>query len=94
LTTSSLTVETLRGCGWQASAVWRSADPEHEGLLLHSVYHWPNRWDHVPAGQKVACGESCMWGDYHVRELALYLQRVARDEPYLTFFNGIAGGAA
>jgi unsaturated chondroitin disaccharide hydrolase len=71
-----------------------SADPEHEGLLLHSVYHWPNRWDHVPAGQKVACGESCMWGDYHARELALYLRRVARNEPYLTFFNGIAGGSA
>src|SRR5205085_12613118 len=24
-------------------------DPAHQGLLLHSVYHWPNGWDHVPA---------------------------------------------
>jgi unsaturated chondroitin disaccharide hydrolase len=66
-----------------------SADRAHEGLLLHSIYHWPNRWDHVPVGRRVACGEASMWGDYHARELALYLQRVARDEPYLTFFSGI-----
>ena len=26
------------------------ADPDHEGLLLHSVYHRPNGWDYVPAG--------------------------------------------
>jgi unsaturated chondroitin disaccharide hydrolase len=64
-----------------------STDPGHQGLILHSVYHWPNRWDHVPAGRRVACGESSMWGDYHARELALYLQRVARDEPYLAFFS-------
>ena len=31
-------------------------------------------------------GESAMWGDYHFREAALYLQRVIRDEPYLTFW--------
>lgn len=73
------------------SAPYLSQDPAHEGLILHSVYHWPNRWDHVPAGRKVACGESSMWGDYHARELALYLQRVARDEPYLTFFAAVTG---
>jgi hypothetical protein len=28
-----------------------------------------------------------MWGDYHARELALYLQRLARDEPYYAFFG-------
>ncbi|MEE6258564.1 hypothetical protein [Plantactinospora sonchi] len=64
-----------------------STDPGHQGLILHSVYHRPNGWDHVPAGQRVPNGESSMWGDYHARELALYLQRVARDEPYLTFFG-------
>ena len=62
-----------------------STDPGHQGLILHSVYHWPNGWDHVPEGQAVACGESTMWGDYHARELALYLQRVHRGGPYLTF---------
>jgi hypothetical protein len=66
-----------------------STDPAHEGLLLHSVYHWPNRWDHVPAGRAVACGESSMWGDYHLRELALYLWRLAGDEPYLTFTSAV-----
>jgi unsaturated chondroitin disaccharide hydrolase len=70
-----------------------STDPGHQGLLLHTVYHWPNRWDHVPAGQRVACGESAMWGDYHLREVALYLQRILRDEPYLAFYQITGAGA-
>ena len=48
----------------------------HQGLLLHSVYHRPNGWDHVPSGRAVPCGESSMWGDYHLREAALYAQRL------------------
>jgi hypothetical protein len=64
-----------------------STDPEHQGLVLHSIYHRPNGWDHVPQGRKIPCGESSMWGDYHVREAALYVQRLARGEPYLTFFG-------
>lgn len=68
-----------------------STDPYHQGLLLHSVYHRPNGWDHVAPGQQVPNGESSMWGDYHARELALYLQRVAKDEPYHTFFGPPAG---
>jgi hypothetical protein len=64
-----------------------STDPGHQGLLLHSVYHRPNGWDHVPAGRQVPAGESCMWGDYHLRELALYLGRVARGGTYYTFFG-------
>ncbi len=69
-------------------AVPLAPTPTHQGLLLHSVYHRPNGWDHVPPGQQVPCGESSMWGDYHARELALYLQRVAANEPYYTFFGG------
>ncbi|GAA0954588.1 hypothetical protein Vau01_027460 [Virgisporangium aurantiacum] len=65
-----------------------NTDPEHQGLLLHSVYHHPNGWDHVRPGQRVPNGEACMWGDYHLREVALYVGRVARDEPYYTFFGG------
>jgi hypothetical protein len=65
-----------------------SRDPEHQGLLLHSVYHRPNGWDHVAPGQSVPNGESSMWGDYHLRELALYLGRVASGAPYYTFFGG------
>jgi hypothetical protein len=63
-----------------------SADAAHEGLLLHSVYHRPNGWDHIPAGRRIPCGESCLWGDYHLREAALYVQRLAENRPYLTFW--------
>lgn len=65
-----------------------STDANHQGLLLHSVYHRPNGWDYIPEGQKVPCGESSMWGDYHAREVALYLQRIIENKPYLTFFGG------
>jgi len=65
-----------------------SLDPGHEGLILHAVYHRPNGWDHIPAGRKVPCGESCLWGDYHARELALLLLGMARGDPYYTFFIG------
>jgi len=64
-----------------------STTSAHQGLLLHTVYHRPNGWDHIPPGRKIPCGEACMWGDYHLREAALHLQRVARNEPYLTFFG-------
>jgi hypothetical protein len=52
------------------------------------VYHWPNRWDHVPQGASVPRGESSQWGDYHAREAALYVMRLAEDGRYLTFFAG------
>lgn len=64
-----------------------STSPKHQGLLLHSVYHRPNGWDHIADGQKVPNGESSMWGDYHLRELALLLRREATGGPYLTFFG-------
>ena len=64
-----------------------SVNTKHQGLLLHSVYHRPNGWDHIPTGQKVPNGESSMWGDYHLRELALLLWREARDETYPRFFG-------
>ncbi len=64
-----------------------SEDREHQGLLLHAVYHRPNGWDHIPEGAKVPCGESCQWGDYHLREAALYVQRVARGEPEYRFWG-------
>ncbi len=63
------------------------ATERHQGLLLHSVYHWPNRWDHVPAGQRVTCGESSLWGDYHLLELALLMRRLADGGAYPAFFD-------
>ena len=68
-----------------------SSDTKHQGLILHSVYHRPNGWDYVPPKRKVPCGESSMWGDYHAREAALYVQRVAAKEPYLVFWGNILG---
>jgi len=62
-----------------------SVEESHQGLLLHSVYHRPNGWDFVPPGRTSPCGESSMWGDYHAREAVLYVQRVLRGNPYLTF---------
>ncbi len=64
-----------------------STDADHQGLLLHSIYHQPNGWDHVPEGSKIANGESSMWGDYHIRELALYVQREAEGQPYYRYFD-------
>ncbi|RMG59837.1 MAG: glycosyl hydrolase, partial [Bacteroidetes bacterium] len=70
-------------------APYLSEAPDHQGLLLHSIYHHPNGWDYVPEGSPIPYGEACMWGDYHLREVALYLWRVARNEPYYTFFGGV-----
>ena len=67
-----------------------STKPRHQGLLLHSVYHRPNGWDYIPPGQKVPNGESSMWGDYHLLELALLILREARGDEYLTFFGSPA----
>ena len=64
-----------------------SSDENHHGLLLHSVYHRPNGWDHIPEGKKVPFGESSQWGDYHARELALCISRWAKDGDY-HFYDG------
>ncbi len=71
------------------SDVYLSLSPEHQGLLLHSQYHRPNGWDYVPPGYSEPFGEATMWGDYHLRELALYVQRLAGPGPYLTFFSAV-----
>jgi len=64
-----------------------SAQPEHEGLILHSIYHRPSGWDYVPEGSQIPCGESSMWGDYHALELAVMLKRMAGGQPYQCFFT-------
>ena len=89
--------ERARGERYRAAALtvastlfsdeYLSTDERHQGLLLHSVYHRPNGWDHVPAGKKVPFGESSMWGDYHARELALMIKREAEGGKYVTFFD-------
>jgi unsaturated chondroitin disaccharide hydrolase len=63
-----------------------SEKEDHQGLLLHSVYHRPNGWDYEPEGDGVPRGESSMWGDYHLREAALYVQRMAEKGSYYKFY--------
>jgi hypothetical protein len=69
------------------SGHYLSRDPAHQGLALHSQYHRPNGWDYIAPGRRTPCGEATMWGDYHLRELALYVQRLAENGPYPTFFD-------
>ncbi len=64
-----------------------STDEKHQGLILHAIYHEPNGWDYQPIAGKAAFGESCMWGDYHARELALLLKRMKDGAPYYSFYN-------
>lgn len=84
------------GTYWQAGLTvcdslfaepYLSTDENHQGLILHSVYHRPNGWDRMPDGDGVPRGESSMWGDYHAREVALYVLRLAEGKPYLTFWS-------
>ena len=75
-----------------AARPYLSQSADHQGLILHSIYHRPNGWDHVPRGSKIPRGESSQWGDYHAREAALYVKRLAANDPYLTFFGGLAHG--
>lgn len=70
-----------------------SEDPDHDGLLLHSIYHRPNGWDYVPKDSEVPQGESSMWGDYHLLELAVYLHRMITGGPYLSFYHQPGAGA-
>jgi hypothetical protein len=77
----------LTVCDTLFSEPYLSTDPNHQGLILHSVYHRPNGWDFTPDSDGVPRGEACMWGDYHAREAALYLLRLIEDKPYLTFWS-------
>ena len=77
----------LTVCDTLFSEPYLSTNPNHQGLVLHSVYHRPNGWDFTPGSDVVPRGEACMWGDYHAREAALYLLRLIEDKPYLTFWS-------
>ena len=64
-----------------------STGNSHQGLLLHTIYHRPNGWDNIPEGSKIPYGESCMWGDYHIREACLYLGRIISSGKYYTYYS-------
>ena len=76
-------------CETLLEETYLSTSDDHQGLLLHSIYHHPNGWDFTPEGSKVPNGESSMWGDYHFRELMLLLHRMNKGESYYTFFSGL-----
>jgi hypothetical protein len=82
-------VDTL----FDSEGPYLNQEPSHQGLMLHSVYHWPNGWDYVPQGSRIPRGESSQWGDYHAREVALYLMRLAQDHTYLAFYGPSAANA-
>jgi hypothetical protein len=69
------------------SEPYLATDQNHEGLLLHGVYHRPRGWDFAPDGDGVPRGEAVMWGDYHLVEAALLAQRMLDGGPYLAFFG-------
>ena len=64
-----------------------SMDEDHQGILLHALYHRPRDWDHTAAGKAVPQGESCLWGDYHLMEAALLTDRLSSGKNYPTFFG-------
>ena len=64
-----------------------AVDPSHEGLLLHGLYHRPRGWDHVRAAYVQPADEAVLWGDYHLVEAALYVERLGRNRPYYAFFG-------
>ncbi len=70
----------LAVCDTLFAEPYLSTGGEHQGLILHSVYHRPNGWC-------AGAGESSMWGDYHAREVALYLLRLVEKGPYLKFWS-------
>ncbi len=63
-----------------------SESADHQGLILHAVYHRPNGWDYLPPGRAIPSGESCLWGDYHALETAVLLRRMAQGR-YFAFYG-------
>ncbi len=85
--------ERYNSAGWKIlktllSESYLSTSKDHQGLLLHSVYHRPNGWDHIPEGRKVPCNESSMWGDYHMTELCYLAWELLSHKKY-TFFSDL-----
>lgn len=72
------------------SDTYLALDKKHQGILLHTIYHYPNNWDHIPNGSRIPNGESCMWGDYHIAEACLLAESIINTAGnYYTFFGAI-----
>ncbi len=73
-----------------SSETYLSTDDTHEGLLLHSIYHYPNAWDYAEHTGATPRGESCMWGDYHLLEAAMWCEEWLQKVPERTFTKEVA----
>ena len=69
------------------SETYLCEDRRHQGLVLHSIYHYPNGWDYKPERDKVPYGESSMWGDYHMRELGMFIHHLLNSGYEYKFFD-------
>ena len=73
------------------AAPYLSESAEHQGLILHSIYHRPNGWDFVPPGKKIpSAGSRSMWGDYHAVGVGGAFAADGGQGSYFTFFDGKA----
>lgn len=70
-----------------------SVQEQHEGLLLHAVYHVPHAWDNPSSKSGLPAGESCMWGDYHLLELAHCIEHLNAGRNLSRFFDGVLGAS-
>lgn len=70
------------------SEPYLSKDEKHQGIILHSIYHQPNGWDHKPEQNKAPYGESSMWGDYHMAELCLLVDKMSQGK-YYKYYDGL-----
>ncbi|MBE7464945.1 MAG: glycoside hydrolase family 88 protein [Planctomycetes bacterium] len=69
------------------SPPYLSDAPNHQGLLLHSIYHQPRGWDHAPEKGRAPYGESSLWGDYHAMELAVMVRQLDAGKRFFRFFD-------
>ena len=54
---------------------------------LHSILPSTQWFGITYRTSKIPNGESSMWGDYHYREVCMYLHRIIQNEPYYAYFN-------
>jgi len=69
------------------SEAYLSTSSDHEGLILHAVYHRPMRGIMSRRAARFRAGSPACGGIINARELALLILRMARGDPVYTFFG-------
>ena len=72
------------------SEPYLSREANHQGLLLHTIYHRPRAWDHVPEGSQIPNGEAPTQRSRILEQISLIRKRSSRSifhrhMPLLTF---------